>query len=82
MLSHRMDGMGWDGTRNFENSPIPWDEKFLKQIPSHDGTEIFEICPIPWDNSGDFIPWDDFFSSHPIPRGALIHTVFILSFER
>ena len=26
--------MGWDGTEDFENRPIPWDDFFLN-IPSH-----------------------------------------------
>ena len=57
----------WDGIGReiFENSPIPWDEEYLQQVPSYDGTKIFESCPFPWDNSRDLIPWDDFF--RPIP---------------
>jgi hypothetical protein len=29
--------MGWDGMENFRSHPIPWDIKFLKDVPSHDG---------------------------------------------
>jgi len=33
--------MGWDGTEDFENRPIPWDDFFFEySIPSH-GTKTF-----------------------------------------
>ena len=61
--SHGMtwDGMGWDG--------MGWDGM------GWDGTVLKINHPIPWDSLINFYPMGRFFSSHPIPRGALIHTV-------
>ena len=49
----------------FDVCCVPWDDGMGHEIfASHPmGREIFGICPV---------PWDEFFSSHPIPRGALV----------
>ena len=68
-------GMGWDGTTNFWKSSHPMGQKFFLIISHGMGREVFKRSPIPWDSWKNIYPMGRFFSSHPIPRGALVRTI-------
>jgi len=61
--------MRWDGTgrKIFKNRPVPWDEKFLKVVPSH-GTNFFSS-----------VPWDHFF--RPVPSHAEPWYTYIIQLD-
>ncbi len=70
----QLHGMGWDGTKNFLKSSRPMGRKYFKEWSRPMGRKILKSGPVPWDEFFLIRPMGPFFSSRPVPRGALFRT--------